>query len=214
MSPFKAVGSEFEVNINSKSKVSHEHKPRTRTIQLKHRPTECALCPVVGGIHAMHLLYDKDGPDGRPVLLAENKEKNLPERVAFVHSLCAMFICSYPQTKGCVYGCHEDGTFDEEQDDYNSDTEDDDDSKGDEPMYSSSDSNDETDKEEIGLTPSPHHFAIEHKRSGEDNNWTLRIKALRRDLKCFICGLVDKGSTRIAVQVRNVNNLTQCFVHS
>ena len=40
----------------------------------------------------MHLLYNTHGKDGTPVILLPNKRKGLEERVAWVHTLCALFI--------------------------------------------------------------------------------------------------------------------------
>jgi len=79
----------------------------------KERPTECVLCSVKNGIHAMHPLYDVDGKDGRQLVLSASgvgfmrKEK----RLAWVHTLCAMFICSSERTGSLVYGCDEDGNW-------------------------------------------------------------------------------------------------------
>ena len=59
---------------------------RTTMIQ-KERPTECALCSVKTGLHAMHPLYDFHGPEGRQLVLPASgvgfrrKEK----RLAWVH---------------------------------------------------------------------------------------------------------------------------------
>lgn len=71
-----------------------------QTYMLKHRssmqqlerPTECALCSVKTGIHAMHPLYDQFGKLGRQLVLPASgvgfmkKER----RLAWVHTLCAM----------------------------------------------------------------------------------------------------------------------------
>jgi hypothetical protein len=56
------------------------------------RPTECVLCSVKTGIHAMHPLYDQFGKFGRQLVLPASgvgfmkKER----RLAWVHTLCAM----------------------------------------------------------------------------------------------------------------------------
>ena len=97
------------------------------------RPTECVLCSVATGKHAMHPLYDTHGKDGRQVLIPASGvgiTKHKPERLAWVHTLCAMFICSGDRTGGLIYGCNEDGEWempsDEEEDDDEEEDEEDD----------------------------------------------------------------------------------------
>mmetsp|Transcript_28081 Transcript_28081/g.81174 ORF Transcript_28081/g.81174 Transcript_28081/m.81174 type:complete len:572 (-) Transcript_28081:39-1754(-) len=84
-----------------------------------YRPRQCQLCPISSGAHAMHPLYDRDGPNGRQIILPS--ADGMPRRLAWVHSLCAFFINSFETTSGCVYACDnngkyvdEDGTFDGE----------------------------------------------------------------------------------------------------
>ncbi|KAL7541531.1 hypothetical protein ACHAXR_011004 [Thalassiosira sp. AJA248-18] len=92
------------------------------TIKQEERPSECALCSVKTGTHAMHPLYDMDGKHGRQLLLPATGVgfKRKPARLAWVHTLCAMFICSSPKHGGLIYGCMEDGSYeapDEEESD-------------------------------------------------------------------------------------------------
>lgn len=69
------------------------------------RPTECSLCSVEHGIHAMHPLFDKAGPQGKQkILRATEARGGKPERKAWVHTLCAYYVNSYKNTLGCVFG--------------------------------------------------------------------------------------------------------------
>ena len=81
---------------------------RPRSILISSRSTECSLCPVTTGNHAMHLLYDTHGKEGTPKTLLPNKHKGLEERVTWVHTLCAMFIGKH---EGVIFGCQKDGTY-------------------------------------------------------------------------------------------------------
>lgn len=62
------------------------------SIKQVERPSECVLCSVKTGVHAMHPLYDQSGTSGRQLVLPASgvgfmrKER----RLAWVHTLCAM----------------------------------------------------------------------------------------------------------------------------
>jgi hypothetical protein len=71
------------------------------------RPTECALCSVSDGVHAMHALYQYMGENDRQAFLPAHR--TAPERLAWVHTVCARGVSSHVGTRGAVYGCHENG---------------------------------------------------------------------------------------------------------
>lgn len=80
------------------------------------RPRECVLCSIDTGVHAMHMVYDKAGKEGMPLVLPakrkDAKKPARPQRLAWVHSLCSFFICSNPSTQGCIFGCTKNGLYD------------------------------------------------------------------------------------------------------
>jgi len=106
----------FEKYKQSRHFQTHLAKQRTFMKQTTERPTECVLCSVKTGIHAMHPLYDEHGKNGRQLVLPASgpgfmrKER----RLAWVHTLCAMFISSSEMIGGLVYGCDEDGECEED----------------------------------------------------------------------------------------------------
>ncbi|KAL7531104.1 hypothetical protein ACHAWF_003632 [Thalassiosira exigua] len=86
---------------------------RRKAVRQETRPTECALCSVRSGTHALHPLYDFDGGEGRQLLLPASGAgfKRREPRLAWVHTLCAMAICSGGRTGGLVYGCDDEGKY-------------------------------------------------------------------------------------------------------
>ena len=159
-------------------------------VKVQTRPTRCVLCSVKTGLHAMHLLYTDHGVDGRPIVLRTRNG----EEVAWVHTLCASFINAFPQTKSLVYGCYEDGSYEEDSHVSNeSDGEGDDHDRISLEYYEG---------EEEVLSVYPHHYVIVQKENGEENNWTLRLNEMRNSkLKCYVCGHTDQRSLRIPIQV-------------
>jgi len=99
--PCRAVGTE----IQGYQVRCHKLKTITQTT----RPTECVLCAVNDGVHAMHALYNDHGEDARQLILP--KGGTLPQRLAWVHTLCALTVCSHRGTQGSVYGCDKDGDY-------------------------------------------------------------------------------------------------------
>ena len=99
--PCQSVGTEIQGHTLRTGKL--------KTLKQTTRPTECALCAVNDGVHAMHALYHDHGEDGRQVILP--KGGTLPARAAWVHSLCALTVCSHRGTQGSVYGCDENGDY-------------------------------------------------------------------------------------------------------
>ena len=90
------------------------HLASTRKmVKQEERPTQCSLCSVSTGVHAMHPLYDDYGREGRQLLLPATGVgfKRKEERLEWVHTLCAMFICASGRTGGLVYGCTADGDW-------------------------------------------------------------------------------------------------------
>jgi hypothetical protein len=72
------------------------------------RPTECSLCSVSDGIHAMHPLYDTHGLKGRQIYLPQGEGKE--RRLAWVHTLCGLLAGKHIG----VYGCADDGFYSSE----------------------------------------------------------------------------------------------------
>jgi len=88
------------------------------------RPVECVLCSVKSHIHAMHPLFDMPGKDGRQLVLPPDKTgpnfMRKGSRLAWVHTLCGMFISANENYSGLVYGCDGDGNwYSESMDDSN-----------------------------------------------------------------------------------------------
>ena len=100
----QSVGKEIE---------GHTSHHKLKTIMQKERPLECALCSVADGVHAMHALYHDHGPDGRQVILPPYRK--IPLRLAWVHTLCALSVCTHRGTTGSVYGCDINGDWEGEQ---------------------------------------------------------------------------------------------------
>lgn len=175
-----------------------------KNVQVRTRPQRCVLCHVNSGVHAMHPLYDKSGEDGRPLVIRTRKDPQ--DEIAWVHTLCASFINAFPQTKSLVYGCYEDGSYNDDD--------------GRVLIQSDSAGNeDDNDYESIdldyrmggviALKAYPHHYVIVEKTDGEENDWTLRLNEMRNSkLKCFVCGHTDELSHRIPVQVRKLNMIS------
>eukprot|EP00547_Thalassionema_nitzschioides_P009222 CAMPEP_0194225594 /NCGR_PEP_ID=MMETSP0156-20130528/39956_1 /TAXON_ID=33649 /ORGANISM="Thalassionema nitzschioides, Strain L26-B" /LENGTH=604 /DNA_ID=CAMNT_0038957605 /DNA_START=40 /DNA_END=1854 /DNA_ORIENTATION=+ len=160
-------------------------KGAIKTATQEKRPRDCVLCCVKTGVHAMNPLYDKDGKKGRQVVLQNGN-------LAWVHTLCALSICSNRTTAGCVYGCDKWGNFyndsadeAEELDEQNS------------KINNGGSGIDVTGVEDI----STHHYVIITKENDEGKlHWNI-IKDSREYLKCTDCTEVDKKSHfRIAIQ--------------
>lgn len=96
----QAVGTKIKGQFQNGSKM---------TILQEKRPTECVLCAVSDGTHAMHALYRSHGPNGRQLILPAGR--HAPERLAWVHSLCALTVCNHRGTRGGVYGADVDGNY-------------------------------------------------------------------------------------------------------
>eukprot|EP00592_Proboscia_alata_P016723 CAMPEP_0194393774 /NCGR_PEP_ID=MMETSP0174-20130528/123483_1 /TAXON_ID=216777 /ORGANISM="Proboscia alata, Strain PI-D3" /LENGTH=774 /DNA_ID=CAMNT_0039189493 /DNA_START=435 /DNA_END=2759 /DNA_ORIENTATION=- len=169
--------------------------------QLK-RPTKCELCHVNFGIHAMHPLYDIEGPEGRQVVENLNGIKNL----AWVHTLCANYIGSYCQTRGCVYLCDENGNYGDDfydtskksfsQDENETCVSDNSEKvagqKKSEGKRKKTAQRDDQDRKKDGQFSTGHHYVI-----SREDPWKKRISDFRA-LKCLYCGKRDK--TKIPVQ--------------
>jgi len=197
------------------------------------RPTDCALCPVIDGEnvaegvhpwHAMHKLYDTHGPDGRQVVLRADHKRNLPERLAWVHSACAYGIASSRVAGGCVFGCLADGSF---QGDGSSDEEEELSSDGEpfeqtewigaiatrgphSPRHGSrglparkkikkAGDEEQDDSDDNVDAEAIHHFVICGKEGGQETFWSNTIRECRK-LRCFICGNSQCPPTHIPLQ--------------
>ena len=146
----------FEEYIKSSQYSAYLSTRRTTMIQ-NDRPVECALCSVKSkSSHAMHPLYDMPGKDGRQLVLPPDKTgpnfMRKGPRLAWVHTLCAMFISANENYSGLVYGCDGDGNWESIDDD--DDDGDDDDNDGDENMkrinsYDDDDEKNETEQDKF-----------------------------------------------------------------
>jgi len=162
--PCSAIGQKLRVSKPSE---------RYRAISITSRCTECAVCSVNTGNHAMHLLYNRHGEEGTPLVLPANKRKGVEERVAWVHTLCALFIGSREKV---IFGCKKDGTYLGEDDEFDDDEE---------------SNHQELDGEELLSLNNPHHFVVAGAaRDCEDDVWARAIRDVKEArYKCFICGL-------------------------
>lgn len=168
-----------------------DSKNDQKDIVIKERPMQCALCPIKSEIHAMHPLYDKHHKDGQPLV----KSDDTP---IWVHTVCAIFVCSNVPTVNLIYGCDEDGMFD-------FDSQDEDDSKesisADQRNYSFFKY---YDNDEEVLTAMPHHFVITSK-AGCATDLEMRTLTESRELRCYVCDNPDMRSRRIPVQVSQLS---------
>ena len=185
--------------------VSKPHQ-EVKTMAQRKRPVACALCPIKTGPHAMHPLYDVNGTEGRQVV---NKNNEL----AWVHTLCAMYISSY---NGYVYGCDRDGKAYDADADTTEDT-----SKAPDGMSSTAEGREITAvstaeggentaaisaAEDGEITAvSTAYFVIGGKETGKDADWAKETRSnilnARRGV-CFICNKKDNihGVLRIPVE--------------
>eukprot|EP00559_Dactyliosolen_fragilissimus_P000042 CAMPEP_0184873510 /NCGR_PEP_ID=MMETSP0580-20130426/41882_1 /TAXON_ID=1118495 /ORGANISM="Dactyliosolen fragilissimus" /LENGTH=1107 /DNA_ID=CAMNT_0027376425 /DNA_START=146 /DNA_END=3469 /DNA_ORIENTATION=+ len=157
--------------------VSKHGEGKNKYICIRKRPTDCVLCSIKTKNHAMHMLYDKEGSGGRPQVLKANPKKGLPERIAWVHTLCANYLAG----KGFVWG------FDQEKLNSN-------------PQYNHQD-DDEGDESGNVMNISPQYYTMVTETNGNKNTFN-EIKEFRNGLKCGICKHKDNifGCRRIAVQ--------------
>jgi len=172
---FTAVGKEFLVN--------RPHQVE-RTVAVSKRPTKCYLCPVTSKGHAMNLLYDEWGSDGRPLVVKDSSSGK--EDIAWVHTLCALVINSNPSTMGCVYGCDEYGRFKN----FNATSK--------EKTYMGDDDGANFSKQIEGVEYIPHHFVQVNKN---DKEHAFILNDIRKNnLKCDVCGIpAQKGYFPIQV---------------
>ena len=142
----------------------------------------------------MHPLYDRSGGEGRPLVIRSRKDDR--DEIAWVHTLCASFINAFPQTKGLVYGCYEDGSYIDDCGHVCN-------THNENNIGFESINLDYCLGGNVVLKTYPHHYVIVEKIDGKENNWTLLLNEMRNSkLKCFVCGKTDEFSHRIPVQVR------------
>ena len=195
----KAVGREFRIS-----------RPRDalKTMEQGERPSECVLCSIKTGVHAMHPLYDTHGPRGVQRVLPANKMRGVPRRLAWVHTLCASYLCVH---QGSVFGCFEDGSFekgDDTEEGEEEDEEDEEDGYGveDEDAFGAkvvaSPSSEVAVPETENTT---HHYVIITEKNATGKVWmnvAVNTKLLRKMVRCEICKHKDDrmGAIRIPVQ--------------
>jgi len=167
----------------------------------------------------MHLLYDTYGRDGTPVVLPPNKRKGLKERVAWVHTLCALFIGDREKV---VFGCKNNGSYLGESE-YKDDGSDDDnitDTNG-KKRNSSNGKLEVKNKmnlanlngEELIVLDNPHHFVVSSVGGdGIEDDWSRAARVLKEARnKCVICGLGNGPRQQtLAIQCCH-NQCTKCF---
>jgi hypothetical protein len=175
------------------------HAPERSMVQAS-RPSDCALCPVQGGVHAMSPLYDTHGPEGRQRLLSADPSRDLPARPGWVHSLCALGIAA--MTGGSVFGCLADGSWGEEEiaeeDMEGGGSRPQSKEGGKSPKRGGGDIEAEDEDDNVGEL---HHFVISEKRYGkEDDDYSRVISRHRKELKCFLCGNHGCPPTHVPVQ--------------
>lgn len=160
-------------------------------ILVEDRPTECALCcaNLKDIALAMHPLYDDHGTKGRQIILMDDHGS---PRAAWCHTLCALCVCSYSRTAGCVYGCTASGTYSGEDD---VEIENDDRSVNSALARALEQIPDEDD---VGI----HHFVVVLPTWRGENSWTKIIDASKVYLRCYICRKKDNqvGTLRFPVQ--------------
>ena len=134
----------------------------------------------------MHPLYDTHGVKGCQLILPADHRLDLPERLAWVHSICAFFIGSHGPVMGSVYLCDEDGNFGSA--DYSAN------GSGGKKNQSARQKSNVSDH----ILKSGHHFVMAHvDDKGCHDAWTKYLRDLRK-LKCFLCG--EKDGLRVPVQ--------------
>ena len=168
----KAKGKSVEVR--DKDPFSGEY---ITEIQRK-RPTECCLCSVKDGIHAMHPVYDAHGKRGRQIWLPPGE--NGRRKLAWCHTLCALVINQY--TGGAIYGCTSNGFYNFEDLEC---------LPASEPINPDLD----IDQEDIDLNE-VHHFVywghLNQKLGKALDPWGKALTDQKRDLKkCALCGKDD-----------------------
>ena len=202
---FSLISLSLSSNVKAVGKtinVKHGKEKEIKSIQIKERPTQCALCTChkAAGKQPMHPLYDKSGPHGQPLLGKENT-------LLWVHTLCALFIGGCEASAGCVYGCDDEGRFeigsdkgsDDESDDSNDN--DDENSQSQQMIFGYNYFQYHENGKEV-LSASPHHFVITSKVDNAPEA-TLSFMNDSRNLKCQHCKVQDVHlrSKRIAIQV-------------
>ncbi|KAL3785649.1 hypothetical protein ACHAWO_012450 [Cyclotella atomus] len=213
----QAVNTQVEVNVPSR--IGPISKKNTRKVMMqKDRPTECILCSFDdGSMHAMHPIMDTEGTEARQLVLPATKDKE--ERLAWAHTLCALFICKNRHTAGCVYGLKEDNLPDMEESDDDDDDEEAMDEEEEEDMddgyekgetVQDVDRDERVDKEtsvevEVGDDSEENlsgvrSFTIASDRVPGYEVWSNQIRDNRTKIKCYVCGQDDKKSLRIPVQ--------------
>ncbi|OEU08529.1 hypothetical protein FRACYDRAFT_249420 [Fragilariopsis cylindrus CCMP1102] len=135
-----SIGKKVQVNI-SKKKECFSYITQTS------RPMDCAICPIQSGSHAMHPLYDKPGPTGHQEVLVAHPARHLPRRLAYVHTACAIAISTSRRLQGCIYGCFQDGSYEDEngiiiENNYNDNDDDNDEEDDDEEFEFGNDNTD------------------------------------------------------------------------
>lgn len=160
------------------------------------RPTKCVLCSVSDGIHAMHPIYNKEGPDG--------KQLQRPSGPAWAHTLCCMFIGSFRRTEGCVFACNKAGEYDGEE--LDEDEEDDESGEGrgkiSKPSKNGHQSNNRTGTDEDAMTSTEaHHFVICSKSVPGHAELYSVIKE-HRELRCLECKQKDNVARVLRIPIQ------------
>jgi len=179
-----AVGKTFQAVDSHRN--SHFHR-----IEQKQRPTECALCSVSDGVHAMYPLFDYHGKGGRQICYtkrSKNKNGSNEKILAWGHALCCLYLASVD----FMYACYKDGDYIgiEEEEEKDPDT--------------------RPPNPELKVTNEfrrmygdamPHFRYYMTPPTGDLDPWTTAVHTNQKNLKCIECGLLDhKNSMRIPLQ--------------
>lgn len=166
--------------VGTKVKV-REKDPFTnkrRVFPQPRRPTECCLCSIQDGVHAMHPVFDSHGTRGRQILLPPDDETGA-RKLAWCHTLCALTINSVRPTKGCFYACTSRGFYSSDDLEHISDSE-----------SVNSDLADEA------VVANQHHYVYwghyERLRGEEVDDWGKKFYVAKSSkLRCSFCGKDD-----------------------
>jgi hypothetical protein len=211
-----AVGTTIEGIVIDRKYIETQTTARThprQSIRVTERPTKCCFCSVDDGpdyYHAMHPVYHREGIGGKHLILLPDKY-HPTHRLACGHTLCCMALCSHFVTRGTVFGCTIDGSYDgddvpteqyynNEDDDSNRSlmSNDDDDSNG----KRSSAAVIAAKKQQQVKDDRIHHFVFCTKLQPNDKEteWIKSVLENQTQLKCLICGSHDEYSYRLPLQ--------------
>jgi hypothetical protein len=220
-------------SIGMKINTRHIVDPTTNQrlqIKIDSRPTECVLCNVddkSDWYHAMHPLYDSSGYRARqivvpadPIITISNsnttsdkvrQQRQRPTRLAWAHTLCCLAINNAFGVNGSIYGCTQDGQYNNNDDEDTENQSDDDDSDSDDGDSSiNSYLLSELPENDLSI----HHFVFDgpipyvyHKDNDNSKQASLESTKMKtwhdkaiqefQQIKCRVCSSDDVGTLRV-----------------